>query len=175
MLDWKKVERIGKEIAQYVSTGFTGEKEPVEGISSKRARAHLPLTNWGSYGCLVEDVLGRLLGWKIFNWPSDPLKIWINGGSEAGWGFSSKWLKVDVCYSWRVSSKPLVKGRGLVLMWLPYVHPNIRLSERWKPCHHFPLSSYHFPMRCQSQDVNFLLSQPTDFWPFCWSLGIPSN
>jgi hypothetical protein len=40
MLDWKKAWKDRWEIAQYVSTGFTGEKKPAEGVSSKRAGAH---------------------------------------------------------------------------------------------------------------------------------------
>jgi N-acetyl-anhydromuramyl-L-alanine amidase AmpD len=50
----KKAWKDRQEMAQSVYTGFTGEKKPEEGVSSKKARAHYCLQTGGRYKRLVE-------------------------------------------------------------------------------------------------------------------------
>jgi hypothetical protein len=53
-------------MAQYISTGFIGEKKPVEGSPARELELTAPYTG-GNYRRLVGEVSGRLLEGKIMD------------------------------------------------------------------------------------------------------------
>jgi hypothetical protein len=84
------------------------EKNSLEAFPSKRAVLQSCLLTVNRYRKLVLEVQGRResqgelprrsLDRNTLHWPSATAEI-MESFFEAGWEISSKWLKVNVCYS----------------------------------------------------------------------------
>jgi hypothetical protein len=97
------------------------ERNPEEGVPSKRSGAHSHLQTGGRYRRWVEKFQEKS------SWPSDPKDI-RESFLLGQWEVSSKWLNVDVYFSLGLGGKfpvsHLQKGGSPVLTWFPFVHPN---------------------------------------------------